>query len=134
MCTDPADIAAPSQPVDDMSTAVTTIDDTAVLAVAGNVDLLTAPALREAVRHVLDTRPAALIIDLTHVQFLASAGMQVLVATSHATGNDTPFAVVADGRATARPIRLTALDTMLSVYSTRTEAVLACKARLAARP
>ena len=133
MCADPAEITAQLQPVDEMSTAVSKVDDTTVLHVAGNVDLLTAPVLREAVRDVLDSRPAALVIDLTSVQFLASAGMQVLVTTSYETGRDIPFAVVAGARASARPIRLTALDTVLPVYSARTEAVAACQSRLAAR-
>lgn len=133
MCADPAEITTQLQPVDDMSTTISKVDDTTVLHVAGNVDLLTAPTLREAVREVLDSQPDALVIDLSGVEFLASAGMQVLVTTSHETGKDIPFAVVAGARATARPIRLTALDTVLSVYATRTEAVAACQSRLAAR-
>lgn len=51
----------------------------AVLSVSGVVDMLTAPQLEEAITTSLGKTPAALVVDLTDVEFLASAGMGVLV-------------------------------------------------------
>lgn len=119
-------------PADDVTTSITLEDDTTVLSVGGILDLLTAAAFQDAVDSALGVGPNALIVDLSDVEFLASAGMAVLVNASRGAA-DIPFAVVADGRATSRPIRLTALDTVFALCATRDEALRICKERLANR-
>ncbi|MBW0015055.1 STAS domain-containing protein [Mycobacterium sp.] len=94
------------------------VEQAAVLTVSGEVDMLSAPQLAEAVRTALTDRPAALIVDLSKVDFLASAGMTVLVTALDQVVPPTRFAVVADGAATSRPIKLMGLDSVLSLYST----------------
>ena len=89
-----------------------------VLTVSGEVDMLTAPNLAEAVHTALAARPAALIVDLSKVEFLASAGMTVLVTAQAEVVPPTRFAVVADGPATSRPIKLMGIDTVFPLYST----------------
>lgn len=89
-----------------------------VLSVAGEVDMLTAPQLAEAINTALAARPEALIVDLSKVEFLASAGMTVLVTAQAEVKPPTRFAVVADGPATSRPIQLMGIDTVLPLYST----------------
>jgi anti-sigma B factor antagonist len=88
-----------------------------VLAVSGEVDMLSAPQLAEAIHTALEARPAALIVDLSKVEFLASAGMTVLVS-AHAEAPPTQFVVVADGAATSRPIKLMGIDRVMPLYST----------------
>ncbi|WP_338079675.1 STAS domain-containing protein [Antrihabitans stalactiti] len=117
-------------PADDLTTSTIVIDETTILAVAGILDLLTAAAFQDAVDSALDTRPAALIIDMSDVEFLASAGMAVLVNASR-RATDIPFAVVANGRATSRPIQLTGLDTVFELCGSREDALRICKDRLA---
>jgi anti-anti-sigma regulatory factor len=51
-----------------------------------------------------------LIVDLSEVDFLASAGMSVFIAGNHAANGARPFGVVADGPCTARPMKLMGLD------------------------
>ncbi|ORV81530.1 anti-anti-sigma factor [Mycobacterium interjectum] len=94
------------------------VDDAVVLTVSGEVDMLSAPQLAEAVRNALAETPPALIIDLTKVDFLASAGMTVLVTAQAEVAPPTRFAVVANGPATSRPIKLMGLDNVLALYST----------------
>src|SRR6476619_2746554 len=77
-----------------------------VLTVSGEVDMLTAPQLAEAIHNALAGRPAALVVDLSKVEFLASAGMTVLVTAQADVVPPTRFAVVAEGPATSRPIKL----------------------------
>ncbi|GFG62621.1 anti-sigma factor antagonist [Mycobacterium kubicae] len=93
-------------------------DGAAVLAVSGEVDMLSAPQLAEAISSALAAKPAALIVDLSKVEFLASAGMTVLVAAQSEVVPPTRFAVVADGPATSRPIKLMGIDSVFPLYRT----------------
>jgi anti-anti-sigma factor len=93
------------------------VDQTVVLTVSGEVDMLSAPQLADAIHTALATGPAGLVVDLSKVDFLASAGMTVLV-TAQADSCRPGFAVVANGPATSRPIKLMGLDNVSSLYST----------------
>jgi anti-sigma B factor antagonist len=90
-------------------------DVAAVLSVAGAVDMVTAPQLEAHVSTVLSRQPTALVIDLSLVEFLGTAGIAVLV---HVRNNaaDMPFAVVADGPATSRPLQLLGIDKFFPIY------------------
>jgi anti-sigma B factor antagonist len=89
-----------------------------VLAVRGELDELTAPQLAEAITDSLSESPAALVVDFSELDFLASAGMTVLLEGHHAAGSSTRFAVVADGPSTSRPIKMMGLDNVFSLYPT----------------
>lgn len=110
---------------DPITTSVTVEAGVAVVAVHGEVDLSTVPAFESAIDDALAREPKALVIDLSGVDFLASAGLQTLVATHERIGKNGRFAVVADGPATSRPIRLIGLDEILSLYPTMPEAMAA---------
>ncbi len=94
------------------------VDGVAVVSAVGAVDMLTAPQLQEVVNAVADRRPAGLILDMTEVDFLGSAGMQVLVLTHKRLSGRTRFAVVADGPATSRPLKITGLTDYVELFST----------------
>jgi anti-sigma B factor antagonist len=101
----------PSQ--DELEVQESWVDRVVVLAAVGTVDLLTAPQLNEAIAAAAAKSPAGLIIDLSKVDFLATAGISVLVT---ARTNVTPtarFGVVADGPATSRPITLLGIEITL---------------------
>lgn len=98
---------------------------TAVLSVSGSIDMLTAHALFGAVEAALGEQPVGLIVDLTDVEFLASAGLSVLVAAGDAAGDAVRFAVVAHGAVTERPLRLTGLTEIIDVQPTLAEALRA---------
>lgn len=90
----------------------------AVVAASGDLDMLTAPQLREAVEATLSKSPAGLIVDLTEVDFLGSAGMQVLMEAHNQTdGTETRFAVVADGPATSRPLKITGIADTIDLFT-----------------
>lgn len=93
-------------------------DGAVVLAVSGEVDMLSAPQLAEAMHTALAAKPVALIVDLTKVEFLASAGMSVLVNGQAELTPPTRLAVVADGPATSRPLKLMGIDSVLSLHRT----------------
>ena len=91
---------------------------TVVVRAVGAIDMLTAPALHDTIQNALTRGPAALIIDLTAVDFLASAGMLVLVDTHGQIAPAVRFAVVADGPATSRPLKITGLTELLALFGT----------------
>ncbi|AZP83546.1 STAS domain-containing protein [Mycobacterium avium] len=101
------------------------VDQAVVLTVSGEVDMLSSPMLAEAIPTALAAKPAALIVDLSKVGFLASAGMTVLVTTQAELQPPTKFAVVADGSATSRPIKLMGIDSVLSLYPSLNDALSA---------
>jgi anti-anti-sigma factor len=78
--------------------------------------MLSSPQLAEAIQTAVAAKPAALIVDLSKVGFLASAGMTVLVTAQADIEPPTKFAVVADGSATSRPIKLMGIDSVLALY------------------
>jgi anti-sigma B factor antagonist len=88
-----------------------------VLSVSGDVDAITAPRLTEEISAQLAANPMTLIVDLSGVDFLASAGMAALARASETAGR-TRFAVVADGPVTGRPLRLVGMDLVFKVYPT----------------
>jgi anti-anti-sigma factor len=93
------------------------VDQTVVLTVSGEVDMLSSPQLAQSIQTALASKPAALIIDLSKVSFLASAGMTVLVTAQSDVQPPTRFAVVANGSATSRPIKLMGIDSVLPLYN-----------------
>ena len=110
----------PGDPINRASFAVEQYqtDGAVVLAVSGEVDMLSAPQLAEAMQTALAGKPAALIVDLTKVEFLASAGMSVLVNGQAELVPPTRLAVVADGPATSRPLKLMGIDSVLPLHRT----------------
>lgn len=93
------------------------IGDIIVVTATGAVDMLSAPQLQEVVDTVAAKKPAGLIVDMTGVEFLASAGMQVLMITHNRLSEDTRFAVVADGPATSRPLKITGIADSIELFS-----------------
>ncbi len=94
------------------------VDRTAVLSVGGDVDALTAPELAEAIFAVQDEQPRAVIVDFSNVEFLASAGMTVLVNAHQQLSPEAQFMVVAEGPGTSRPLKLMGLDSLFALHPT----------------
>ena len=94
------------------------IDGVTVVAATGAIDMLTAPHLQEVMNAALARDPARLILDMTDVDFLGSAGMQVLMVTRNNLGPGTRFAVVADGPATSRPLKITGVADVVEMFPT----------------
>ena len=90
----------PQSDKDDFNAHESSVEGLAVVSVGGSVDMLTAPGLAEAIDAALAKKPKGLIVDLSKVEFLGSAGISVLMKTRDTLGESTPFCVVADGPAT----------------------------------
>lgn len=108
---------------DSITASVADHDGIVVLSIGGEIDLVTAPALEEAIGGVVVDGPSALIIDLSAVEFLGSVGLKILAATYEKLGDTAEFGVVARGPATRRPIHLTGLDKTFPLYPTLDDAL-----------
>ncbi len=98
-------------------------DQTAVLAVSGEIDMVTAPQLQNELSRALEKEPATLVVDLTEVGFFASAGLSALVAAYQQAREHTAVRVVAATSATTRPLQVTALDRKIPVYASLEQAL-----------
>jgi len=84
----------------------------------------TAPELRDRVTEAAGTA-AGLVINLENVEFLASAGLSILVELArNAPVTGMKWGVVATGRAVLRPLEAVGLLPLVPVYATA-EAALA---------
>ncbi len=93
-----------------------------VLTVSGELDIASGPRLRAALDEILDVprarAPRGLVLDLTGVTFLGSAGLAVLVdAHEHATQRGIALKIVIDGPGSpvARAFQAAAIDEHLDV-------------------
>lgn len=97
---------------------------TAVIVVSGEADLHDAPELRGVLRTVLDRGVASLVIDLSAVTFVDSTTLGVLLATSRRMkARGGKLRVVISGREIRRLFELTLLDRVISIDSTRRDAL-----------
>ena len=88
-----------------------------------SIDAVTAPQFDDALRAAVANKPEGLVVDLTAVEFLASAGMGVLVAAHDDADDGTRFSVVADGPATSRPLKLVGIADIVPLYATLDDAL-----------
>ncbi|MFE9578043.1 anti-sigma factor antagonist [Nocardia sp. NPDC006044] len=101
------------------------LDRVTVLRVSGEIDVLTAPQLDAAIAQALsadDDHRCGVVVDMSAVTFLASAGLAVLAAGAQPRAGGQRLVLVANRSATVRPLQVTGLTDLLSVYSTATEA------------
>lgn len=101
------------------------IGHTVVVRASGVLDMLTSPQLEAGIAAAAQNNPLAVIVDLTDVDFLASAGMGVLVAARDQLAPAVKFGVVADGPATSRPLKMVGLAELIGLYPTLDEALAA---------
>lgn len=85
--------------------------------------MITAPQLEDAITAALAKAPEGLIVDLTEVEFLASAGMGVLVAAHDGAPEGLRIHIVADGPATSRPLKLVGIADIMPLHATLDDAL-----------
>ena len=85
-------------------------DGTVVVAAVGEVDAFTAAPLRSLLDVLLERQPPELVLDLSGIRFLGSAGLAVLVeAQKSAKVRDVALRLIATNRAVIRPLEVTGL-------------------------
>jgi anti-anti-sigma factor len=104
----------------------TTVVGARVVAVAGEVDLATAPQLDTALAGLLAAPGPRVVLDLSGVTFLASRGIAVLLdAHERAVEREVELHLVVTGAQVHRILEMTGLLAVLPWHATRADAVSA---------
>lgn len=106
--------------------AVTVDDrgDVAVVQMSGELDVYTAPALRETLTEQISGSANRVVVDLTGLSFMDSTGLGVLLGTRKAAvAVSKSLAVVSVEGPVMRLISITGLEHVLQVFATVDEAV-----------
>ena len=90
--------------------------DALVLSLTGELDLYTAPALREALQGAVERSPKRLVVDLAGVTFIDSTALGALVEARSRLARDDAFALAAPGLEVRRALEVSGLDRHFSVY------------------
>jgi anti-sigma B factor antagonist len=121
--------AAPPWPPDIFSVRLLTAhphdQDASVLSVQGEIDLGTAPAMREALLPVLEHQTGAVALDLSEVAFMDSTGVHVLVDTLQRLKLENRRLAIAcrEGDQVHRLLGLVGLLDTVAVYGSRESAL-----------
>ncbi len=92
--------------------------DATIVAVAGELDVESAPQLDEHLTAAIDGTPTLLVVDLSGVDFLDSTGLGVLIkAYARQRDAGSEFAVVASADRITKVFRITGMDSALSVHA-----------------
>ncbi|MBN1172080.1 MAG: STAS domain-containing protein [Micromonosporaceae bacterium] len=95
------------------------VDGHTVLEVCGEVDVYTAPRLRERLIELFDLGSRHAVVDLNRVEFLDSTGLGVLVgALRRLRGVNGTFGLVCSHERLLKVFRITALDRVFLLYDT----------------
>jgi anti-sigma B factor antagonist len=88
-----------------------------VIDVAGELDLNTAPALREQIEHAVDAGATRVAIGMTEVTFMDSTGLGMLVSSlKRLQERDGQLALVGIDGSPRKVLSITGLDDMMPVY------------------
>jgi anti-sigma B factor antagonist len=111
----PPDFAVTEHPIDDQRH---------VLAVRGEIDLFTAPELKQVLAESIEAGRIRIIVDLTDTTFLDSTALGVLIgAVKRLRSREGALAIVNTDENIAKTFEITGLDQIFTILPTREEAV-----------
>ncbi|MDG4774442.1 MULTISPECIES: STAS domain-containing protein [unclassified Solwaraspora] len=103
----------------ELSLSTRTVGEYTVLEVGGEVDVYTAPRLRERLLELIDAGNHKIVVDLHRVDFLDSTGLGVLVgALKRLRPAGGTFGLVCDKESLLKIFRITALDQVFPIFPT----------------
>ena len=98
--------------------------DVTVIALAGEVDLYTAPEFKEALLEAIADGPKTVVVDLTDTTFIDSTTLGVLVGgVKRLRTNDGQLSLVCSDRNITKIFEITGLDRVFAIHTTRDEAI-----------
>jgi anti-sigma B factor antagonist len=101
----------------ELSLATRTVAEYTVLEVGGEVDVYTAPRLRERLVELVDSGARNVVVDLGRVDFLDSTGLGVLVgALKRLRAVGGTFGLVCAKEPLLKIFRITALDQVFPIF------------------
>jgi len=101
----------------ELSLAIRAVAEHSVLEVGGEVDVYTAPKLRERLNELIDGGVRSIVVDLNRVEFLDSTGLGVLVgAHRRLRPLGGKCVLVCDREPLLKIFRITALDQVFPLF------------------
>ena len=97
------------------------------LAPVGDLDLATAPALREDLVRLSTTGPTLVVLDLARVEFLDSVGLSVIIGGYKRLQHQGAYLYLAGAHALVRRVLgLTRVDAMIPTFDSVADAESSC--------
>ena len=104
----------------------TDVDGWTVVAASGEIDVATAPALRDRLTDLVEAGSTRLVVDLEDVAFIDSTGLGVLVGgVRRARAQDGDLRLVCTNTRILKVFEATGLDEVFTIGSTVDDAVAA---------
>ncbi len=95
-----------------------------VIAARGEIDLFTAPELKQVITEVIESGEHRVAIDLTEVSFLDSTALGVLIgAVKRLRSRGGALAIINTDSSIAKTFEITGLDQIFTIVSSRAEAL-----------
>lgn len=108
----------------DVTVTITTIDGRTVVEVSGEIDIYSAPTLRERLVDLIDHGHSDLVVDLTKVRYMDSSGLGLLIgALKRVRGVGGQLHLVVASPALLQVFQITALTQVFTIFPTRAEAL-----------
>jgi anti-sigma B factor antagonist len=99
-------------------------DDAYVIALAGEVDLYTAPEFKQQLLDVIGKGAKEVVVDFSGTTFIDSTTLGVLVGgVKRLRTNEGQLSLVCSDRNITKIFEITGLDRVFTIYPTREEAV-----------
>ena len=109
--------------------------DWTVISVGGEIDVYTAPKLRESLVDLVNAGRYFLVVDVEKVDFLDSTGLGVLVGgLKRVRANDGNLRVVCTQERLLKIFRITGLTKVFSIHDSVADATTSCSPRLCRAP
>ncbi|HEY7222312.1 MAG TPA: STAS domain-containing protein [Micromonosporaceae bacterium] len=117
----------------ELSLAARTVSEHVVLEVGGEIDVYTAPKLRERLIELVNAGQKHVVVDLGRVEFLDSTGLGVLVgAHRRLRARDGSLDLVCPHERLLKVFRITGLDNVFDIHASVAEATGGAAARTGA--
>ncbi|MCQ4045581.1 anti-sigma factor antagonist BldG [Streptantibioticus rubrisoli] len=108
----------------DLSLSTRTVGDRTVVEVGGEIDVYTAPKLREQLVELVNDGSYHLVVDMEHVDFLDSTGLGVLVGgLKRVRAHEGSLRLVCNQERILKIFRITGLTKVFPIHTTVDEAV-----------
>lgn len=110
----------------DLNLSTRDVDDRTVVAVGGEIDVYTAPKLREQLVELVNEGKYHLIVDMESVDFLDSTGLGVLVGgLKRVRAHDGSLRLVCTQERILKIFRITGLTKVFPIHGSVEEAIAA---------
>ena len=101
----------------DLVVTTSVVGNASVATVSGEIDVYTAPALREKLTELVDSGATRIVVDMGQVGFCDSTGLGALVAAlNYARDRDVALSLAATQERVLKVLRITGLDQLFTVY------------------